>query len=90
LRQFGLDDCIDCGLCDYVCPSQIPLADRFRDARRRLHEAAAMAQKAADARERHALHQRRLREAATAEQQAFESVRDRARRSGDDSAGPTN
>jgi Na+-translocating ferredoxin:NAD+ oxidoreductase subunit C len=90
LRQFGLDDCIDCGLCDYVCPSQIPLADRFRDARRRLHEAAAMAKKAADARERHELRQRRLREAATAEQQAFESVRDRARRPGDDSAGQAN
>ena len=90
LRQLGLSDCIDCGLCDYVCPSQIPLADRFRDARRRLQEAAAMAQKAADARERHGLHKRRQQEAATAEQQTFESVRDRARRPDDDSAGDSN
>ena len=90
LRQLGLSDCIDCGLCDYVCPSQIPLADRFRDARRRLHEAAAMAQKAADARERHGLRKRRQQEAATAEQQTLASVRDRARRPGDDSAGDSN
>jgi len=87
LRQFGVHDCIDCGLCDYVCPSQIPLADRFRHARRRLHEAEAMASKAAAARERHELHKRRLQEAATAEQRTFESVRSRARQPGDGSAG---
>jgi electron transport complex protein RnfC len=89
LRQLGVRDCIDCGLCDYVCPSQIPLADRFRDARRRLNEAEATAQKAADARERHELRTRRLQEAATAEQQAFESVRNRARLPDDDPADGT-
>ena len=26
----GLWDCIECGRCDYVCPSQIPLTQRFR------------------------------------------------------------
>jgi electron transport complex protein RnfC len=90
LRQLGVRDCIDCGLCDYVCPSQIPLADRFRHARRRLNEAEALANKAADARERHELHQRRLQEAATAEQRTFESVRSRARHPGDRSAGDEN
>ena len=90
LRQLGVRDCIDCGLCDYVCPSQIPLAARFRDARRRLDEADATAQKAADARDRHAAHTRRLHEAATAEQQAFEDVRNRVRPHGDDTAsGPS-
>ncbi len=89
LRELGVRDCIDCGLCDYVCPSQIPLADRFRDARRRLHEADAIAARAADARERHELRTRRLQEAAAAEQQAFESVRNRVRQPGDDPAGGT-
>ncbi|MDH4166150.1 MAG: electron transport complex subunit RsxC [Gammaproteobacteria bacterium] len=84
LRDLGVRDCIDCGLCDYVCPSQIPLADRFRDAKRRLDEAAATAQKAADARQRHELHMRRLQEAATAEHRAFEDVRRRVRQPGDD------
>jgi len=89
LRELGVRDCIDCGLCDYVCPSQIPLADRFRDARRRLNEADAMAARAADARQRHETRTHRLLEAAAAEQQAFESVRNRARQSGDDPAGGT-
>jgi electron transport complex protein RnfC len=86
LRQLGVRDCIDCGLCDYVCPSQIPLAARFREARRHLDEADATAQKAADARDRHAAHTRRLHEAATAEQQAFKDVRNRVRPHGDDPA----
>jgi electron transport complex protein RnfC len=90
LRQLGLRDCIDCGLCDYVCPSQIPLAARFREARRRLNEVDASARKAADARERHAAHTRRLQEATAAEQQAFEQVRTRARPAGDDPAGGGN
>ena len=90
LRRLGVRDCIDCGLCDYVCPSQIPLADRFRHARRRLLEAEAMANKAAAARERHELHKRRLQQAATAEQRAFDSVRNRARQPGDGSAGDGN
>ena len=90
LRQLGVHDCIECGLCDYVCPSQIPLADRFREAKRRLQEAEAMTKKAADARERHELRQRRLQEAATIEQETFESVRGRARRPGVDSTGDSN
>jgi H+/Na+-translocating ferredoxin:NAD+ oxidoreductase subunit C len=89
LRQLGVHDCIDCGLCDYVCPSQIPLAARFRDARRRLHEAEAAAAKAAEARERHELRSRRMQESAAAEQQAFESVRNRVRPPGDDPASGT-
>jgi electron transport complex protein RnfC len=78
LRQLGLRDCIDCGLCDYVCPSRIPLAERFRDARRRLDATDAAARAAAQARERHELRARRLQEAAAAEQQAFDSIRNRA------------
>jgi Na+-translocating ferredoxin:NAD+ oxidoreductase subunit C len=90
LRRLGLRDCIDCGLCDYVCPSQIPLADRFRDARRRMQEVEATTNKAAAARERHELRERRLQEAATAEQRTFETIRNRARQPGDGSTGDRN
>jgi electron transport complex protein RnfC len=38
LETYGLMDCIECGCCDYVCPSQIPLAERFRDMKPALHE----------------------------------------------------
>ena len=33
LAAHGLMDCIECGCCDYVCPSQIPLAERFRESK---------------------------------------------------------
>jgi electron transport complex protein RnfC len=78
LRELGAFDCIDCGLCDYVCPSQIPLAHRFRLARGRLREADAAARKAEAARERHELRQRRLRDEAAEQQRAFEAVRAQA------------
>jgi electron transport complex protein RnfC len=29
-RNLGLSDCIECGCCDFVCPSHIPLVDWFR------------------------------------------------------------
>jgi electron transport complex protein RnfC len=29
LEQLGLSDCIECGCCDYVCPSHIPLTSNF-------------------------------------------------------------
>ena len=61
---------------------------RFRAARRRrLHEADGAGEQAAAARERHERTSAGCSEAATAEQRAFESVRSRARRPGDDSAG---
>lgn len=30
----GLMDCRECGVCAHVCPSRIPLVERFRDAKR--------------------------------------------------------
>jgi electron transport complex protein RnfC len=32
----GLQDCIECGCCDVICPSQITLTQRFRVAKRAL------------------------------------------------------
>jgi len=81
--RLGVWDCIDCGCCDYVCPSQIPLALRFRESRTRLRERAAANARADAARERFARHELRLREAALAEQQAFDAARERARGAGD-------
>jgi electron transport complex protein RnfC len=78
LAELGILDCIDCGCCDYVCPSQIPLAHRFRIARGRLREREAAARKASAARERHERRERRLQDAALAEQQAFDAARRRA------------
>lgn len=29
-QEYGLSACIECGCCDFVCPSHIPLVDWFR------------------------------------------------------------
>ena len=29
-RHYGIDDCIDCGICSYVCPSHLPLLTAIR------------------------------------------------------------
>jgi electron transport complex protein RnfC len=84
LTQLGLADCIECGCCDYVCPSQIPLTSRFHAARLQLQLHEADRQRAAAARERFERHERRLAEQAEAERLAFEAARRRAR-----GAGPT-
>jgi electron transport complex protein RnfC len=34
LTTLGLQDCIECGCCDVICPSHIMLTERFRIAKR--------------------------------------------------------
>ena len=34
LHTLGLQDCIECGCCDVICPSHIMLTERFRIAKR--------------------------------------------------------
>jgi H+/Na+-translocating ferredoxin:NAD+ oxidoreductase subunit C len=38
MTQFHLMDCMECGSCSYVCPSNIPLVQRFRVAKALLRE----------------------------------------------------
>ena len=40
MRSYGLTDCIECGCCDLVCPSHIPLTANFRIAKGRIRELA--------------------------------------------------
>jgi len=35
-KQLNLDACIECGCCDLVCPSNIPLTETFRFAKSQL------------------------------------------------------
>jgi electron transport complex protein RnfC len=77
--HLGVFDCIDCGCCDFVCPSQIPLAARFRDGRQRVRQRDLAALRAAAAKSRYETREARLREAAAAERRAFDDARERAR-----------
>lgn len=58
--RLHLFDCIECGCCDYVCPSQIPLVHYFRYAKTEIW--AAQKEKALSdiARERHQFREVRL------------------------------
>lgn len=63
-----LAECIECGACDWVCPSRIPLVAVFRDSRRQLAAQAEAKARAHRARLRHERRRERLeRERAAAE-----------------------
>ena len=59
-RDQGLFDCIECGCCDLVCPSHIPLTQQFRMAKLAVRTSAVETQRALAARERHDARQQRL------------------------------
>lgn len=50
--DYQLPDCIECGCCDYVCPSHIPLVQYFRAAKSKLAAKQRERSKAEHARER--------------------------------------
>jgi electron transport complex protein RnfC len=60
VQDYHLFDCIECGCCDYVCPSQIPLVHYFRYAKTEIW-AQELEKKQADiARERHQFREARI------------------------------
>lgn len=58
--DYQLSACIECGACDYVCPSHIPLVARFRAGKAALAGLARDRQLAERARERYTAHEARL------------------------------
>ena len=61
LREYGLTDCIECGCCDLVCPSHIPLTSNFRQAKARMRELADEKARAERARRRFEARNARLK-----------------------------
>ena len=60
LAELGVSECIECGACDYACPSHIRLTTSFQ-AGKRLLSAAQLAREQADrARSRHEARKQRL------------------------------
>ncbi len=51
--EYNVFDCIECGCCDVVCPSHIPLVQYFRSAKDKIKQKAREAEKAALAKKRH-------------------------------------
>ena len=68
--DFGLIDCIACGSCAYVCPSQIPLVHYFNFAKGELEHRQRMQQKAIETRKLTQARSERLERQARDRQQA--------------------
>jgi electron transport complex protein RnfC len=56
----GLTDCIECGCCDFVCPSHIPLVEWFRHGKSELRRLGAERSAADAARRRFEAREERL------------------------------
>ncbi|VEJ08807.1 electron transport complex subunit RsxC [Actinobacillus delphinicola] len=59
-QQYALKDCIECGVCAYVCPSHIPLVQYFRQEKAKIWEAKEKERKSEDARLRFEARQARI------------------------------
>jgi Na+-translocating ferredoxin:NAD+ oxidoreductase subunit C len=59
IQDYGLFDCIECGCCAHVCPSNIPLVQYYRFAKQEIWEREKERQKADLARERFEFRQER-------------------------------
>ena len=60
LEARGILDCIECGGCDYVCPSAIPLTERLVRAKHQVWQQHAAARQADHARKRFEAREQRL------------------------------
>jgi electron transport complex protein RnfC len=58
--DYAVFDCIECGCCDLVCPSHIPLVSYFRFAKSEIRERGMQRERSARAQRRHAARNRRL------------------------------
>ena len=72
LLRLGIMDCIECGCCDYVCPSFIPLTRGFAGAKQQQREIQFAAAKARAAEPRHEARQARLEQRARTAAQELE------------------
>jgi len=71
LDALGLPDCIECGCCDYVCPSHIPLTARFSLAKIGFMQQRSEQRRAARARARFEAREARLAERAARRAEAL-------------------
>ena len=84
LRAHGLTDCIECGCCDLVCPSHIPLTYVFRMAKARIRELADEKARAERARRRFEARNERLQREQHEREAELARQKDQARKAGPD------
>ena len=84
LRTYGLTDCIECGCCDLVCPSHIPLTFDFRMAKAHIREQADEKARAERARRRFEERNERLQREQETRERELEEQQSKARAAGPD------
>lgn len=62
LDALGLNACIECGCCDYVCPSYIPLTAKFASTKMEFRAHESEMQRASQARQRYEARESRLQQ----------------------------
>ena len=72
VADYAVFDCIECGCCDLVCPSHIPLVSYFRFAKGEIRKRGAEHERAARARQRQENRNRRLAKREVEQQTALE------------------
>jgi electron transport complex protein RnfC len=77
-EKHHLADCIECGCCAYVCPSEIPLVQYYRHAKSALKEAKIEAKKAEIAKERHNFQLQRIERAEKEREERLRKKREEA------------
>jgi electron transport complex protein RnfC len=82
IRSYGLTDCIECGCCDLVCPSHIPLTFDFRMAKARIRELADEKARAERARLRFEARNERLQEEQQVRDDELAQQKETAKRAG--------
>jgi len=82
MRSYGLTDCIECGCCDLVCPSHIPLTADFRKAKGRIRELADEKARAERARRRFEARNKRLERDLLERDQELARQKDTAKKAG--------
>ncbi len=82
MRRYGLIDCIECGCCDLVCPSHIPLTADFRIAKARIREMADEKARAERARARFEARNQRLERERAARAEELARQKEQAKQAG--------
>ena len=85
LEAHNLFDCIECGACSYVCPSNIPLVQYYRNSKGEIKKAQKEKIKSDHARERFEFHKERI-ELAEKEKEAKRAARREAAQKAKESA----
>ncbi|PID51453.1 MAG: electron transport complex subunit RsxC [Pasteurellales bacterium] len=78
-KAYNLDACIECGVCAFVCPSNIPLVQYFRNEKAEIAEIERKEKQAQEAKQRFEAREARLQKEKDARQQRIQEAANKRR-----------